>query len=409
MWGEVHAQLMPNKGTQDRVTRGAVLYRPNQERSLKSPDFGKTGSYFKSRNSVKLKKVHEGECLMKKQFILLLLITALIITGCGGAEEPESVEPVPPTLAPTETAVPEVVLTPTPAIPLALLVLPADMDQETSDAYQALVYNLAQSSGMRFQVRNTLTVEDLEPSLRVVIVLPPDPGLMTLAPAAPQAQFLSVNIPDMVAGGNLSVVADTNRPDIVAFISGYISAMITEDYRVGAMLTSDAQGEMDKIAYTNGKEYYCGTCEAFIYPAWCRTAPCYPQFIQVPVDEDPITYNAYSDFLIIQREVETMFADSLFTTPELLTYLSSNGILLIGEASPTKKYGNWVVTIQPDPFQAIESAWPQLVAGVGGITVAAPLILTDINAEHLDAGKQANAEVVLEQLQTGQILTGVNP
>ena len=346
---------------------------------------------------------------MKKQFVLLLLITVLLITGCGNTDEAEVSATLSPTLAPAETAIPEVVLTPTPAIPLAMLVLPADMDQETSDTYQALVYNLAQSSGMRFQVRNTLTVEDLEPSLRVVIVLPPDPGLMALAPAAPQAQFLSVNIPDMVASGNLSVVADTDRPDIVAFISGYISAMITEDYRVGAMLTDDAQGNMDKTAFTNGKEYYCGTCEAFIYPAWCRTAPCYPQYIQVPVDEDPVTYNAYSDFLLIQREVETIFVDSLFTTPELLSYLSSNGILLIGDSSPTKKYGNWVVTVQPDPIQAIESAWGQLIAGTSGITIAAPLILTDVNSDHLPPGKEQKAQEVLNQLQAGQILTGVNP
>ncbi len=346
---------------------------------------------------------------MKKYIVLFLLITVLL-TGCGGSEPTTTEIPQTPTLAFTETAIPKATLTPTPEIPLTLLVIPVDMDQETSDIYQALVYNLAQSSGMRFQVRNTLTQADLEPSLRVVIAFPPDPGLMALAAAAPQAQFLSVNIPNMVAGGNLSVLANTDRPDIAAFISGYIAAMITNDYRVGLMIPKDdALGTITKTAFQNGFDYYCGTCNAFIFPPWCRTAPCYPQYIEIPAEEDPVTYNAYSDFLIIQRQVETMYIAPQFATPELLTYLSSNGILVISDVSPAKKYGNWVTTIQPDVIQGIESAWAQLIAGSGGINITSPLVLAGVNSEHLDIGKEANAQEVLNQLQAGLILTGVNP
>ncbi len=345
-----------------------------------------------------------------KKYAVLFLVIAVLLSGCGGSDTETTEVAQPPTLAFTETAVPEVILTPTPEIPLALLVIPVDMDQETADIYQALVYNLAQDSGMRFQVRNTLTQADLEPALRVVIAFPPDPGLLALAPAAPQAQFLSVNIPDMVAGGNLSVLANTDRPDIAAFISGYISAMITNDYRVGLMIPKDdALGVTTKTAFQNGFDYFCGTCNAFIFPPWCTVTPCYPQYIEIPAEEDPITYNAYSDFLIIQRQVETIYVPSQFATPDLLTYLSTNGILVIGDASPAKKYGNWVSTIQPDVIQGIESAWSQLLAGTGGINVTSPLVLADVNSEHLDTGKEANAQQVLDQLQSGLILTGVNP
>lgn len=343
---------------------------------------------------------------MKKQLALLLLI-AFLVVGCGSAAtEPTAI----PTLAPTSTPIPEPTLTPTPEIPLALLVVPVDMDQELSNTYQTLVYDLAQSAGMRFQVRNTLTPADLEPALRVVITLPPDPGLMELASAAPQAQFLAVNIPDIVAGGNLSVLANTERPDIAAFISGYIAAMITEDYRVGLMIPKDdATGQMILAAFRNGVEYYCGTCNAFIYPPWCATQPCYPQYIEIPAEEDSSAYNAYSDYLVLQRQVETMYVFPEFATPELLTYLSSSGILVISDMSPQQRMGNWVATIQPDVIHAIQSAWPNLVAGSGGINVASPLVLADVSPEHLPPGKQQDAEDVLAQLQAGYILTGVNP
>ena len=338
---------------------------------------------------------------MKKQFTLILLI-AFLLVGCGGSASTET--PVDPTPAPTETAVSEPTLTPTPEIPLALLVIPADMDQETSDIYQTLVYDLAQNAGMRFQVRNTLTQADLEPSLRVVIALPPDPGLMELASAAPQAQFLSVNIPDVVAGGNLSVLANTERPDIAAFLSGYIAAMITVDYHTGLMIPKDDPvGQVMLAAFRKGVEYYCGLCQP-----WAGPFNDYPLFVEIPEDAPLNEYNAYADYLI-NHTVETMYVSPQLATPELLTYLSSSGTLIISDLSPTKKYGNWVATIQPDVIHAIESAWPQLVAGADGINITSPLILADVSPEHLPPGKQQVAQDVLAQLQAGYILTGVNP
>jgi hypothetical protein len=59
-------------------------------------------------------------------------------------------------------------------------VVPADMDKAASDAYQRTVYELAQQSGMRFQVRNVLAPQDVEPGLRIVIAVPPDPGIAAL-------------------------------------------------------------------------------------------------------------------------------------------------------------------------------------------------------------------------------------
>ena len=42
-------------------------------------------------------------------------------------------------------------------MPLAILVMPADMPQNDKDSYQNLIYNLTQANGMRFQVLNKLT------------------------------------------------------------------------------------------------------------------------------------------------------------------------------------------------------------------------------------------------------------
>ena len=83
------------------------------------------------------------------------------------------------------------------------------------------MYDLTQTSGMRFQVRNTLSTAELaEPGLQVVVALPPDPGIAALAAAAPQVQFLAINIPEVAAGGNISVLGGNAQTDVAAFLAG---------------------------------------------------------------------------------------------------------------------------------------------------------------------------------------------
>jgi hypothetical protein len=124
-------------------------------------------------------------------------------------------------------------------MPLAILVLPADMAQKDKDSYQTLVYGLTQANGMRFQVLNTLTAGDLAlggPALKVVIVLPPDPGLAALTAAAPGVQFLAIGIPDLPTASNLSSIGATGVPaDQQAFLAGYIAGLVAPEWKVGIL------------------------------------------------------------------------------------------------------------------------------------------------------------------------------
>ena len=78
-------------------------------------------------------------------FLGLVLIAILV--ACG-----QSTPEATPTPIPTETPIPTPTFTATPSTPLAILVLPADLDPAMYDLYQSTVYNLAQQAGFRFQV-----------------------------------------------------------------------------------------------------------------------------------------------------------------------------------------------------------------------------------------------------------------
>lgn len=332
---------------------------------------------------------------MRFRLLIFLVVFGLLLSACGAGETPAA-EPPP---APTDTPVPPPALTATPTVPLAILVLPADMDAETSNLYQKTVYDLAQSAGMRYQVRNTLTTADLEPGLKIVIVLLADPGLAALAPAAPEVQFLAIGIPGVTAGGNVSVLGDNTQVEIVGFLAGYTAAMLADDYRTGMLLP---KGNNDAVrmynAFINGRTYFCGLCRPRYFLPWS-----FPQYIEIPAEEDPNNYDAYADILILQYKVGTILIHPDVYTQELADYIGTTGVYMVGTVTPEQRPAGWIMTIQPDTIKAIQTAWPQLLAGQGGITVQSPLGLSDMDPGILSPGKQLDVQDTLDKLQAGLI------
>ncbi len=327
---------------------------------------------------------------------LLSLIFIAILVACG-----QGTADATPTPIPTDTPIPTATFTATPSTPLAILVMPADLDQSMYDLYQSTVYDLAQQAGFRFQVRNTLSESDLEPTLRVVIALPPDPGpgIAALAAAAPQTQFLAINIPDLTAGGNISVLSNNVQTDIVSFMAGYIGALITDDYRIGMIYpdgNADALSALD--AYTNGKTYFCGICQPYYYLNYD-----FPQSIAIPDTEPPENYGGYAVYLIQQRKADFIYVYPDIATPDLLAYIGSSGAVQVGTAPQGGIPLYWAASISPDIIGAIQAAWPNLVDGQGGQAVQSPLKLTDVDSSLLSPAKQAQAEQVLAELLAGRI------
>ncbi len=334
---------------------------------------------------------------MHQRLTILFVVIAVALSACGGNQSAATSTPIP-----TNTPIVPPTLTATAVTPLAILVVPADLDTNTSNLYQKTVYDLAQASGMRFQVRNALTAADLEPGLKVVVALPPDPGIAALATAAPQVQFLTINIPDIAPGGNISVLGSNSQSNIAAFLAGYTAAMITDDYRIGMMLPKDNPAALSALnAYAAGMTFYCGICRPFYYLNWT-----FPQYVEIPDSEDKANYHAWADILMLQYKVRTIYLYPGMDTPDLETYLGTSGVSMIGTQTPEQRPAGWVMTIQPDVIKAIQNAWPGLVSGQGGVTVQSPLGLADIDSSILSQGKQRLVDQTLSDLQAGLIGIG---
>mgnify|MGYP001241441759 CR=1 FL=1 len=332
--------------------------------------------------------------MRSRLFVILMLFSLLSACGTG-----EIATTVTATNVPTDPPVPVPTLIAAPVVPLAILLVPADMDAQVSDLYQKTVYDLTQTSGMRFQVLNNLKPADLEPGLKIVIALSTDPGISALAAAAPDVQFLAINLPGVNAGGNVSILGNTSQVEIVGFLAGYTAAMLTDDYRIGMLMPKDNNDAVRMFnAYANGMKFYCGACRPYFFLPYS-----FPQFLEIPPDEDVDNYDAYADILILQRKVKTLFIHPEIYTQDLVDYVGTTGVSMIGTITPEQRPAGWIMTIQPDTIKAIQTSWDQLLAGQGGITVQSPLGLSDIDPSLLSPGKQRLVQKILDDLQAGTI------
>ena len=339
--------------------------------------------------------------------LVLILFSFFALSACTSRGNA-----TPGPVVPTSTQPPIASATPV-ATPLTILVLPADMPQDESDQYQTLVYDLARANGMRFQVRNVLTPADLTfegKALKVVIALPPDPGLTALIAAAPGVQFLAVGIPGLAESPNLSTIGAGGLPvDQQAFLAGYISGMVAPEWRVGILSQKETPGgDAAVTAFENGYHFYCGDCFNPNFPQPFAHG-LYPIIVRIPTDTPESDHVGYAN-LLFQNFVKVAYLYPEIATPDLLTYMSQNGMLLISQTLPGEDVrSNWIASIRPDLASALKDIYPDLAAGKGGQIVPTRLFLADINPDLLSDAKMRLVQDVLNGLQNGTIGTGVNP
>ncbi len=302
-----------------------------------------------------------------------------------------------PSAAPTPTNTP----TETPAPGRVILLAPEGSYLDL----RALLEELSQKQSLAFSLSPSINVGEIGPEVRLVVVVPPDPGLAALAASAPGTQFLAIGFLGIEPRDNLSVLAGAGqRADHIGFLAGYIAAAITPHWRVGVLSIADTPaGRSAKNGFSNGVVYYCGLCRP-AYPPYVQ----YPITVEVPASASLAEQQAAVDALLAQS-VNTAFLVGELVNPELVAYLASKDMRIISNAPPPS--GNetsWVATIQADIPNAVSELWPTLIAGQGGGRAETQLNLGDINSAFLSPGRQQHIEEFLVDLNDGVIDTGVD-
>jgi hypothetical protein len=334
----------------------------------------------------------------------------MILFACNSTV-PEDTATIPPSA--TQESKVTVAQTPTseaqPATPilsnkLVVLVAPSGADATASELTSLTLSELAAAEGLDFEVRPSFTQDDLSPEIKLLIAVPPDPGLSELAQTAPATQFLGISIPGLEPADNLTVIhSDEIRPDNIGFLAGYLAAVVTPEWRVGTISNSDsAEGVNHRQGFLNGAVFFCGLCRQ-TYPPFLN----YPLYAEAPVASSPQEWQSVADILI-DNAVQTAYIAPGTGDETLLEYLAAADINLVGTTSPPAGLEDqWIATISGDIPAALHTAWPDLIADQGGAVLPAPLTVTNINPDLFSPGRQRLVEKLVNELSAGFIDTGV--
>jgi hypothetical protein len=351
-------------------------------------------------------------CLSRRAYPFVLLLVLLSGLAACRAGQPLATPEAPPAAtlpAESPTALPAtievVVATSTPAPSSAQVVLIALPGSDTGQAaaLQDTLSELAAQDGLSFETVTDLSSLTFGPETRLVAALPPDPGITNLAAANPQVQFLAMGIPDVQVADNLSLIGSGGeRLDQQGFLAGYLSSVITQDWRVGVISQSDsAAANAARNGFTNGVIFYCGLCR-----------PAYPPFIQYPIAVDlPAGADPQAAVdTLVNNAVKTAYVFPGAQSEALLNLLAQAGIQIIASGTPSPQIADqWVAGISMDQMGAVRQVWPSLLAGEGGLNLSTPLALVERNAALFSPGRQRVVDKILTDLLAGFIDSGVDP
>jgi hypothetical protein len=262
-------------------------------------------------------------------------------------------------------------------------------------------------AGLQWQVRQQLTVDDLAPELRLVVAVPPDPGLAELIAAAPGTQFLALSIPGLTPASNLTTIAsDGSRPDQQGFIAGVIAATISYDWRVGVISLSDTvEGRSARTGFLNGVVYFCGLCRA-AHPPFYE----YPMYFELPTTATSVEWQEAANYMV-DHAVQTVYVFPGAGDASMLSILANAKVNIISSGeTPQDAKSSWVVSLTTDPNPLIQDQVKGLLDGsiTGGQSLVVPIQFTQVNPLIFTPGKQKLAQQVLTDLQAGFIDTSVD-
>jgi hypothetical protein len=332
----------------------------------------------------------------------LILALLLLVAGCS----PKTVSPASitqtavlstqPVVVPSSTPQPS----PTPLPGKVMLIAPAGRDVQ---AIQAVLAELSGPAGLQVETQADLQPAGLDQSVRIVVALTPPANLNDLLAAAPQVQFVVISGVDQPQANNLTVIR--TRPESQVFLAGFISVLLSTDWRSGGLLPADGPlGANLQDAYVNGGRYFCGVCA----PGW-PLGLTYPQAALLPAESDGPAWQAAAAGLFDNGKVEAYYLAPEAYRDEVFAYLQGKDqfgktLLLVGALPPPDSLrAQWAATIGFDTLAPLRQVWPDVLAGKGGTIVEAPLALSDVNSANLGEGRMRLVRDLIEELLTGGI------
>ena len=324
----------------------------------------------------------------------------LCITACQPEiiETPKPItttEPVPEINEVSTTIAP----TPTEGLSGVLLVTSPESDPKSVSQIEAALNELVGDEEPVFIIQKSITPDMITSEVKVVIGMGPNLNLVDLAATMPETIFVSVQDPSAVPFVNLHVIGDPviERQHQV-FMAGYLSALISEDYKVAALVPMDtADSDVVIESFMIGAEFFCGVCN-----------PLHPPYNDFPYWQTLSVENSNSGFepiidSLVNYGAEVLFIPDVLASSEILSYVASLGLKVIGDGEPDLARNNWVGTVTVDQGAALVELWPLLLSKSEGERVPGAIHLVNTDAGLVSEGRKRLFDEMTVDLQAGLV------
>lgn len=332
--------------------------------------------------------------------ISIALLLIIFVSACNQATSPTTlIIPTEPIIIP-ETQIPS--STPT-QIPSAQIILLAPIEADPLIVSQVRVFlqKILPEKELEFEEKLVLIPSDLSQEVKLVIAISPSSDLISLSSLFPNINFLAIAGVDIEPTDNVFVLPGISGViKNSAFLAGYLSVLVTEDYRVGSLvLAGNETGLQATNSFSIGARYFCGLCGSKLGPIYY-----YPKSAEINDPSFENDWKAAADALIAFN-VKTVFIDNNAFSDELAEYLTQSNISIIALASPpaTILQEYWLGSLEIDYAGSMNKYWALLTSEEQGQYLIPDIILTQINNELVSEGKLRLFNEIKGELEAGFI------
>lgn len=333
--------------------------------------------------------------------LFFCLMTLVGFTACQPElpETPGAIAETTESVQVTEEIRTTVTPTPTEVLSGVILVVSPEADQVSVSQIQASLNQLLSDEKLVLLDRENLSAEMITPAVTVVIGVGQGLNMIDLSVSNPETSFVVVGDPTVQPSDNLSVIGDpVIEQQHQFFVAGYLSALISEDYRTASLIQlSDEDSNTMIDSFMVGAEFFCGVCN-----------PLHPPYNDFPYWQMLSVENVSSGFEpvienFVNYGVEVLFVPVELASSELLSYAGSFGLKVVSNGEPDIARNNWVGTVMVDMGQALVDLWPRLLSNSKGVQVPGRILLTNTDAGLISEGRQRLFYDMISDLQSGLI------
>ena len=364
----------------------------------------------------------KNNVLSRFSFRVVFLIFVVLMTACEPATTPTIIETPLVTDSPTaESSSSPISPTETSATPTVMIISNREGDElsdpeawvgrEINSYVYQIIERLVSRYSMDLIVDDDVVEENLTSNIKVVVSTSPTDDLPAIAARHPEIQFVAVDHPGFSPNENLSLIgAHETFLQQQIFMAGYLSALISDDYKVAALIPLDVEDSTTLTeVFVNGARFFCGACRP-LYPPY----NAFPQWETLPIDDTSFDFEPIIDSLMV-KEIEVLFVDGRLASTELFTYLNNWDLLYVSDISPSFHpwmqlvRNNWVGTVRPDVESALEEIFPLLLEGEGNHDVPVRMVVTSMEEGLLSEGRQRVFDEFAEDLLNGLVSSETVP